>query len=96
MGVSRRQIERLFKRYVGEVPTKYYLDMRLRRARSLLLQTSMSIMEVAVACGFQSPPHFSKCYRDLFGHTPSAERRNSRRAALGADDPAEDDSADEG
>ena len=72
VGVSRRQIERLFKRYVGEVPTKYYLDMRLRRARSLLLQTAMSIMEIAVACGFQSPPHFSKCYRDLFGHTPSA------------------------
>lgn len=82
VGVSRRQIERLFKRYVGEVPTKYYLDMRLRRARGLLLQTSLSIMEVAVACGFQSPPHFSKCYRDLFGHTPSAERRNSRRIVL--------------
>ena len=82
VGVSRRQIERLFKRYVGEVPTKYYLDMRLRRARSLLLQTSMSVMEIALACGFQSPPHFSKCYRDLFGHTPSAERRNSRLALL--------------
>lgn len=78
VGVSRRQIERLFKRYVGEVPTKYYLDMRLRRARGLLLQTSMSVMEVAVACGFQSPPHFSKCYRNMFGYTPSAERQNSR------------------
>ena len=79
VGVSRRQIERLFKRYVGEVPTKYYLDMRLRRARTLLLQTAMSIMDIAVACGFQSPPHFSKCYRNLFGHTPSAERQLSRR-----------------
>ena len=88
VGVSRRQIERLFKRYVGEVPTKYYLDMRLRRARSLLLQTAMSIMEIAVACGFQSPPHFCKCYRDLFGHTPSAERRNSRRALLEPDEAA--------
>lgn len=74
VGVSRRQIERLFKRYVGQVPTRYYLDMRLRRARELLLQTAMSIMEIAVACGFQSPPHFSKCYRNLFGHSPSAER----------------------
>ena len=90
VGVSRRQIERLFKRYVGEVPTKYYLDMRLRRARSLLLQTAMSIMEIAVACGFQSPPHFSKCYRDLFGHTPSAERRNSRRALLEPNEAATD------
>jgi transcriptional regulator GlxA family with amidase domain len=84
VGVSRRQIERLFKRYVGEVPTKYYLDMRLRRSRELLLQTSMSVMEIAVACGFQSPPHFSKCYRNMFGHTPSAERQDSRHAALAA------------
>jgi transcriptional regulator GlxA family with amidase domain len=89
VGVSRRQIERLFKRYVGEVPTKYYLDMRLRRARGLLLQTPMSIMEVAVACGFQSPPHFSKCYRDLFGHAPSAERRNNRQGMLGEPGKAE-------
>lgn len=82
VGVSRRQIERLFKRYVGQVPTKYYLDMRLRRARELLLQTAMSIMQVAVACGFQSPPHFSKCYRLLFGYTPSAERQASRQQAM--------------
>ncbi|MEZ5639579.1 MAG: GlxA family transcriptional regulator [Burkholderiaceae bacterium] len=82
VGVSRRQIERLFKRYVGQVPTKYYLDMRLRRARDLLLQTPMSIMQVAVACGFQSPPHFSKCYRMLYGYTPSAERSASRSQAL--------------
>jgi len=84
VGVSRRQIERLFKRYVGQVPTRYYLDMRLRRARELLLQTALSIMEIAVACGFQSPPHFSKCYRNLFGHTPSAERQASRLNTLAA------------
>ena len=82
VGVSRRQIERLFKRYVGQVPTKYYLDMRLRRARELLLQTAMSIMQVAVACGFQSPPHFSKCYRMLFGYTPSAERQASHSGSV--------------
>ncbi len=82
VGVSRRQIERLFKRYVGQVPTRYYLDMRLRRARELLLQTSMSVMEIAVACGFQSPPHFSKCYRSLFGQSPSAERQSSRQGTV--------------
>jgi transcriptional regulator GlxA family with amidase domain len=82
VGVSRRQIERLFKRHVGQVPTRYYLDMRLRRARELLLQTPMSVLDIAVACGFRSPPHFSKCYRILFGHTPSTERqRVSQRAA---------------
>jgi AraC family transcriptional regulator, glycine betaine-responsive activator len=88
VGVSRRQIERLFKRYVGQVPTKYYLDMRLRRARELLLQTAMSIMQVAVACGFQSPPHFSKCYRMLFGYTPSAERSTGRSGTLAVGAPA--------
>jgi len=74
IGVSRRQIERLFRRHLGQVPTKYYLELRLRRARELLLQTSMSIMDITTACGFQSPPHFSKCYRSVFGHPPSAER----------------------
>jgi transcriptional regulator GlxA family with amidase domain len=77
-GVSRRQIERLFKRHVGQVPTQYYLGLRLRRARELLLQTSMSITEITTACGFQSPPHFSKCYRNAFGHPPSAERQTRR------------------
>jgi AraC family transcriptional regulator, glycine betaine-responsive activator len=73
-GVSRRQIERLFKRHVQCVPKKYYLQVRLRRARELLLQTSMSIMDITTATGFQSPPHFSRCYRREFGQPPSAER----------------------
>jgi transcriptional regulator GlxA family with amidase domain len=80
IGVSRRQIERLFKRHLHRVPTKYYLEIRLRRARELLLQTSMSIMDITTACGFQSPPHFSKCYRNAFGYPPSAERQTNRTA----------------
>lgn len=75
VGVSRRQIERLFRRHLGMVPSKYYLEARLKRARALLLQTDLSIMEIAVACGFESPPHFSRCYRSQFGCTPSAERQ---------------------
>ncbi|MFO1468483.1 MAG: GlxA family transcriptional regulator [Steroidobacteraceae bacterium] len=75
-GLSRRQIERLFKRHLNCVPKRYYLEMRLRRARELLLQTAMPIMDITTACGFQSPPHFSKCYRAQFGHPPSAERQN--------------------
>lgn len=80
-GISRRQIERLFKRHVNMVPKRYYLEMRLKRARELLLQTAMPIMAVSTACGFQSPPHFSKCYRQLFGHPPIAERQNAGIAA---------------
>jgi transcriptional regulator GlxA family with amidase domain len=78
IGVSRRQIERLFKRHLDLAPTKYYLEIRLRRARELLLQTSMSIMDITTACGFQSPPHFSKCYRNAYGYPPSAERQTNR------------------
>jgi transcriptional regulator GlxA family with amidase domain len=74
-GLSRRQIERLFRRHLNCVPKKYYLQMRLKRARELLLQTAMPVMDISTACGFQSPPHFSKCYRQEFGVPPSAERQ---------------------
>jgi len=77
-GLSRRQIERLFKRHLDCVPKKYYLEMRLRRARELLLQTAMPVMDVTTSCGFKSPPHFSRCYRRQFGHPPSAERQINR------------------
>ncbi len=83
-GLSRRQIERLFRRHLDCVPKRYYLEMRLRRARELLLQTSMPIMDVTTSCGFQSPPHVSRCYRALFGHPPSAERRVRGPAAAAA------------
>jgi transcriptional regulator GlxA family with amidase domain len=74
-GLSRRQIERLFKRHLDCVPKRYYLQMRLRRARELLLQTSMPIIDITTACGFQSPPHFSRCYRAQYGCPPSTERQ---------------------
>jgi AraC family transcriptional regulator, glycine betaine-responsive activator len=86
-GLSRRQIERLFKRHLNCVPKRYYLQMRLRRARELLLQTSMPIIDITTACGFQSPPHFSRCYRAQFGCPPSAER-SGRAAPAAAAEPA--------
>jgi transcriptional regulator GlxA family with amidase domain len=88
--LSRRQIERLFKRHLNCVPKRYYLQMRLRRARELLLQTSRPIIDITTACGFQSPPHFSRCYRAQFGCPPSAERssRQSRPAPAARADSA--------
>ncbi len=85
-GLSRRQIERLFKRHLNCVPKRYYLELRLKRARELLLQTAMPIMDITTACGFQSPPHFSKCYRKQFGYPPSVERQTRQKVA-----PLEDD-----
>ena len=75
VGISRRQLERLFQKHLNCVPTRYYLNLRLKRARLLLLQTSKSIVDIALACGFISAPHFSKCYRDMFGIPPRDERR---------------------
>lgn len=78
VGLSQRQLQRMFKYYLGMSPMRYYLWLRLLRARELLLQTRMSIMGVTVACGFQSPCHFSKAYRARFGHSPTSERRLMR------------------
>ena len=74
VSVSRRQLERLFQKYLNCSPSRYYLKLRLIRARQLLKQTPMSIIELASVCGFMSTPHFSKCYREYFGVPPSNER----------------------
>ena len=73
--LSTRQMERLFRKYFKRTPTRFYLEMRLDRARLLLSQTTMPILDVALACGFVSASHFSKCYREHFGRTPREERR---------------------
>ncbi|MGF1610241.1 MAG: GlxA family transcriptional regulator [Kiloniellales bacterium] len=90
-GLSTRQLERLFRKYLSRSPARYYLELRLNKARLLLLQTNMSVIDVALACGFVSASHFSKCYRDFFGRTPRRERGlppgaadlQSERAAAG-------------
>ena len=81
VGLSRRQLERLFQKHVHCVPTRYYLELRLARARQLLLQTARPIVDIAFACGFVSAPHFSKCYRDRYGVPPREERRLRRSPA---------------
>lgn len=73
-GLSQRQLERLFQRYLNTSPARYYLKMRLKRAKNLLTQTPMPITEIALNCGFVSASHFSKCYRELFTISPRAER----------------------
>jgi transcriptional regulator GlxA family with amidase domain len=72
--LSSRQLERLFRKYLSRTPTRYYLELRLHRARHLLIETTLSVLDVALACGFVSASHFSKCYRDSFGKTPREER----------------------
>lgn len=74
VGMSTRQLERLFRRYLNRSPKRYYMELRLQKARNLLMQTDLSVINVALACGFASPSHFSKCYRAHYGTTPYRER----------------------
>ncbi len=74
VGISRRQLERLFLKHLDCTPSRYYLKLRLDRARQLLKQTTCSIIEVASMCGFVSAPHFSRCYRKYIGVSPKEER----------------------
>ena len=85
--LSRRQVERLFRQEMGLSPARYYVEMRLERAYLLLSHSSLSMIEIAIACGFGSPSHFSRTYRSHYGCTPQqtrqaeAERRRSRAEA---------------
>ncbi|MER8437235.1 GlxA family transcriptional regulator [Mesorhizobium sp. M1312] len=74
VGRSRRQIERLFERCVSSSPMRYYMTLRLARAKRLVQQTDLPIVEVAIACGFASASHFSKCFRQVYGCNPTACR----------------------
>jgi AraC family transcriptional regulator, glycine betaine-responsive activator len=75
VGISRRQIERLFKINVGVTPARYYMEYRLTRARQLIQQSNLSIFEISVACGFVSSAHFSRTYHRFFGQPPTDTRR---------------------
>jgi len=79
VGLSTRQLERLFAKYIGSSPKRYYLGLRLERSRTLLAQTAMSLTEICVACGFKAPSHFSKTYRKVYGVAPSRDTGGSNR-----------------
>lgn len=73
--LSRRQIQRFFQKQLGTPPQKYYLELRLTEAQRLIQNSKLAIIDVALACGFVSSGHFSRCYSAYFGHPPSKEAR---------------------
>jgi transcriptional regulator GlxA family with amidase domain len=77
VGLSVRQVERLFLRHMNVTPGRYYMRLRLERARELLRQTNMPILDVAVTTGFTSHSYFAQSYRLQFGRPPSEERRTT-------------------
>ncbi len=72
--ISRRQLERLFKKHLSAVPSRYYLQIRLEEAQSRLFNCADSIADIGLSCGFSSGAHFSTAYRNQYGLTPSEDR----------------------
>ncbi len=78
VGISTRHMERLFAAYLKSTPSRYYLDLRLQRAKHLLTSSRLSVTEIGLACGFTSMSHFAKRYRVSYGISPRIERRSLR------------------
>ena len=74
--ISRRQLERLFTRYVNQTPAQFYLELRVARAHALLNETAMSIGEIAVATGFNSTSQLALRFRKRYGKSPGAFRKS--------------------
>lgn len=90
VGVSRRQLERLFRQHLDTLPSRYYLELRLKHARRQLKQTTLSILQVGLVCGFTSGSHFSTTYRNYFGYTPREERARHTMPLVEIDNAGED------
>ncbi|OIQ33743.1 MAG: AraC family transcriptional regulator [Roseobacter sp. MedPE-SWchi] len=84
LGISTRSLERKFKTFLATTPNGFYREMRLNKANNLLLNTTMSVREIGLACGFQNG--FSTLYKSVFGITPFALRKRRR---LGEDMPTD-------
>lgn len=84
INVTRRQLERLFRLHLNDTPRNFYLGLRLEKARKLLRQTDMSVLDISIACGFESPSYFTRSYRVRFACAPSQDRVKAAHAALKA------------
>ncbi len=82
VGLSQRHLDRLFRSHLGRSPKRYYLECRLRLARSLVRQTDLPIYEIALACGFSSSSYLAKWYAQQFGCVPLEERQSFVQTTL--------------
>ncbi len=73
-GLSLRNMERLFRTHTGVTPARYYLNLRLDRARGFITQTELRVLEVAIACGFKSAEHLTRAYKQRFNVSPRDDR----------------------
>ncbi|MEM8537550.1 MAG: helix-turn-helix domain-containing protein, partial [Pseudomonadota bacterium] len=77
-GLSRRQLERHFQRYLSVTPAQHYLELRITRAHALLNETELSVAEIAAATGFASSSQLAQRFRARYGTTPRVYRRDGR------------------
>ena len=82
--LSPRQLERLFLRHAGMSPLRFYMQLRVERARELLLYSDRPVIEVAVSSGFTSTSHFATWYKRIYGVRPSDMRGRSPAPAHAA------------
>lgn len=74
VGISIRNLERLFRKHLGEPPARFYMKLRLEKARDLLLHSNLSVLEIAISTGFTSSSYFASCYIKHYGERPSRHR----------------------
>jgi len=74
-GYSRTHFMRMFRDATGQSAHRYLLELRLKKAASMLASRSLSLIDIALACGFSSHAHFSTAFRSRYGLSPSAYRR---------------------
>ncbi len=79
--LTRRHLERLFAKHLNTSPARYYMKLRLHKAKALIRHTRLPAKQIAYRTGFKSTPHFSKSYRDFFNHTPKEERASKKEHA---------------
>lgn len=85
VALSLRQLERIFHANFGKSPSKFYIELRMARARELLTLTELPISQIATLCGYDSTSHFSRFYRQKFQESPAATRKTEiARGPLGA------------
>ncbi|MBB5210040.1 helix-turn-helix domain-containing protein [Microbulbifer hydrolyticus] len=75
LSISQKKLERLFLRFEGVLPARFYRELRLEKARSLLHESALGIDEIGRRCGFRSASHFSRCFKSFCGHSPRMERQ---------------------
>lgn len=78
VGISHRQFERLWLKHFEESPAKFYQELRLKAAQKLICESTYSLFDIAVQCGFSSASHLGRCYRQFFKRTPGEERSRKK------------------